>query len=101
MKQFVKSANHAIRSRTLSHLATWVIEQGIRIQHIAAPTFGEENRAAYVAGQFRYLGLIDIGIDSEKNVYGLLKGLNRTVPALLVCAHTDTVFPVDTDLTTR
>ncbi|MEO1287475.1 MAG: M20/M25/M40 family metallo-hydrolase, partial [Chloroflexota bacterium] len=51
--------------------------------------------------RFTQLGLTDIRIDEQKNVYGLLKGLNRSVPALLAMAHTDTVFSADTDLTIR
>ncbi|MGJ3239987.1 MAG: M20/M25/M40 family metallo-hydrolase [Anaerolineae bacterium] len=86
---------------TLADLADWVVEEGVRIQQIPAPTFAEDARAAYVAEQFNRLGLVQVEVDSAKNVYGLLKGTNRAVPALMVMAHTDTVFSMDTDLTTR
>jgi len=39
--------------------------------------------------------------DSYYNVYGLLPGKNRQTPGLMLAAHTDTVFPSDTDLHIR
>lgn len=85
--------------RSLNQLAQWIVEESIRIQQIPAPTFHEEERAEYVKQQFEALGLLETEIDEEKNVYGLLKGGNRAVPALMVTAHTDTVFAAETDLT--
>jgi len=85
----------------MPELAHWVVEEGIRIQQIPAPTFAEDERAAYVAKKFKQYQLHDIEIDSAKNVYGLFKGHNRSIPALMVMAHTDTVFSAETDLTTR
>ncbi len=85
----------------LPALADSVIEEGIRVQQIAAPTFQEENRANYVAERFQAHGLDNVAIDSLYNVYGLLRGTNRAVPGLLVSAHTDTVFAEHTDLSIR
>jgi acetylornithine deacetylase/succinyl-diaminopimelate desuccinylase-like protein len=90
-----------INPGTMLSLSEWVVECGILIQQIAAPTFFEDERAVYVATQFKALGLVDVDIDAAKNVYGLIKGINRAVPALMICAHTDTVFSADTDLTIR
>jgi tripeptide aminopeptidase len=101
MKQLVKKISRELNSSNLNILSEWAIEEGIRIQQIAAPTFFEDERAAYVAGQFKALGLGDVEIDEAKNVYGLLKGINRAIPALMVCAHIDTIFPADTSLTIR
>ncbi|MDQ7025129.1 MAG: M20/M25/M40 family metallo-hydrolase [Anaerolineae bacterium] len=101
MKQIVKKVSRQLNNTRLTGLATWAVESGIHLQQIPAPTFFEDERAAAVAVAFKQLGLVNIEIDDAKNVYGLLKGINRAIPALMVCAHTDTVFPADTDLTIR
>ena len=72
----------------------------IEIQQIPAPTGAEELRADWVQARFRQLGLADIDRDGALNVYGRIPGKQST-PALLVSAHTDTVFPASTDLTVR
>jgi tripeptide aminopeptidase len=82
-------------------LASWVIEQGIAVQQIPAPTFDEAQRATYVADQFKALGLTQVRIDELHNVYGLLPGANSAALALLLTAHTDTVFARPTDLSIR
>lgn len=99
MKQIVKKIGRELSSNSLNTLTEWTIEEGIRIQQIPSPTFFEGERAAYVAEQFKQLGLINVEIDDVNNVYGLLKGINRAIPALMVCAHIDTIFPADTSLT--
>ncbi|MCA9914684.1 MAG: M20/M25/M40 family metallo-hydrolase, partial [Anaerolineae bacterium] len=93
--------NRSMNWRSLNTLAQWVVEESVRVQQIPAPTFHEDQRAAYVGQQFEALGLEEIQIDAAKNVYGLLKGSNRAVPAVMVAAHTDTVFSAETDLTIR
>jgi tripeptide aminopeptidase len=97
----IRQISQQTRWDTIPALATWVVEEGIRIQQIAAPTFAEDTRAAYVAQQFRAYGLHDVQIDQAKNAIGRLPGLNAALPAVLISAHTDTVFPAETDLTTR
>lgn len=74
-----------------------VIEEAITIQQIPAPTFAEMRRANYVSEQFK--GLHDVEIDALYNVYGRLPGDDSTRPALLISAHTDTVFPEHAALT--
>jgi tripeptide aminopeptidase len=101
MKQIVKKVSHELSFNRLSGLADWAIEEAIRIQQIPAPTFFEDERATYLEQQFKQLNLADVVIDNAKNVYGLLKGINRTLPAVMICAHTDTVFQANTDLTIR
>lgn len=68
------------------------------IQQIPAPTFAEDRRAAAIAGQFAALGAVEIQVDDRFNVLGRWPGQNPDRPALLVAAHTDTVFPTETDL---
>ena len=66
---------------------------------IPAPTFEEKSRADYVADEFRSLNLQDIQTDALHNVFGRLPGVNSGIPGIIVMAHTDTVFPAQTDLT--
>ncbi len=77
-----------------------LIDLCIQIQQIAAPTDDEVRRAAWVENYFQTLRLRDIFIDARNNVYGRLPG-RRSYPALLVSAHTDTVFPIETALTVQ
>lgn len=81
----------------LEDLAMWVVDEALCIQEIAAPTFHEAQRAQYVFDRFNELQLADVEIDEVNNVYGRLKGTTGDA-ALLIMAHTDTVFPADTDL---
>ena len=77
-----------------------VLETAIAVQQIPAPTFGEAERAAFVAERLRRIGLSSIDIDAIGNVYSRRPG-RRGGPALLVSAHLDTVFPRETDLRLR
>lgn len=101
MKTQTEKLDQAIDWRGLSALSDWVIEQAITIQQIAAPTFAEGQRADHIATSFTKLGLTDISIDSLYNVYGRLASGATATRALMVCAHIDTVFPKETDLTVR
>jgi acetylornithine deacetylase/succinyl-diaminopimelate desuccinylase-like protein len=74
------------------------LERAIAVQQIAAPTFEERRRAEYVAQEFKKLGLSDVEMDGIGNVFARRRGANRSRP-ILVTAHTDTVFPAQTDLT--
>jgi tripeptide aminopeptidase len=73
----------------------------IAVQQIAAPTDQEQERAAWVQGEFQRLGLADVSMDELHNVYARIPGREPSRPALLVSAHTDTVFPAHTDLSIR
>lgn len=78
-----------------------IVAQAIEVQQIPAPTFQEQARAQMIAERFKRYGLQDVHTDEMFNVYGRWPGHNPAHPALLVSAHTDTVFPADTDLSTR
>jgi tripeptide aminopeptidase len=78
-----------------------IVQEAISIQQIAAPTFAEEQRSIYVREQFKRYALADISSDDLFNVYGRWPGTDSNRPALLVCAHLDTVFPATTDLAVR
>ncbi len=75
-----------------------ILEQIITIQQIPAPTFDEARRARFIEAQFHELGLIDVEQDAIHNVYGRLPGSAPGRPPVIISAHTDTVFPADTDL---
>ncbi len=77
-----------------------VLERAIKIQQIPSPSFHEGELAEFIAAQFQIEGLENVEIDSLKNVYACWKG-REEVPPLIVSAHTDTVFPLGTDLTIR
>lgn len=101
MNQRIDEAYARADWRDLPHLTHWVIEQALAIQAIAAPTFHEEARARYVAEQFGRLGMDQIEIDERYNVYGRARGRHSDRPGLLISAHIDTIFPAETDLSTR
>jgi tripeptide aminopeptidase len=101
MRDVISKLDRNLRLAALPEVTRYTIQQSIALQRIPAPTFAEQARAEYMADQFRAQGLQDIRTDSVLNVYGLLPGKDRASPALMVSAHTDTVFPADTDLTQR
>jgi acetylornithine deacetylase/succinyl-diaminopimelate desuccinylase-like protein len=77
-----------------------VVERTVEIQQIPAPTFEEGQRAEFVLNAFREEGLSQVEIDDAGNVYGCLPGENSE-HFMVVSAHTDTVFPQETDLRVR
>ena len=85
----------------VAEAAAWTIRQALAIQQIPAPTFAEAQRAAYVAEQFSGLGLADVTTDAVHNVYGRVPGELPGRKAVLVTAHTDTIFNAETNLTQR
>lgn len=101
MKKIVRDVARQTDWHHLPPLADWVVGEAIRIQQIPAPTFQEKRRADYVAQQFEAFGFAQVAVDAQANAYGVCAGLDRTLPAIMVMAHTDTVFAPDTDLTIR
>ena len=80
--------------------AVAITDEHIRICSIPANPFAEQERAEYLAGRFRELGLNEVLIDEEGNCIGLYKGRSSS-PLIVVSAHLDTVFPAGTDFTVR
>lgn len=78
-----------------------IVAEAITIQQIPAPTFHELVRANHVLSRLGAVGLADTGIDGVYNAYGRLPGKDPSRPAVLVSAHTDTVFEAGTDLSIR
>jgi tripeptide aminopeptidase len=75
-----------------------LLDLTIQIQQIPAPSFAEAHRAQFVKELFEAQGLHDISMDAVDNVYARLPGGSNGKP-LVVSAHLDTVFPLETDLT--
>jgi tripeptide aminopeptidase len=72
----------------------------IRLCEIASPTFAEGPRAQAVADELRALGLEGVHVDDVNNVIGVMPE-PEPGPAFLLDAHTDTVFPAETDVRVR
>jgi acetylornithine deacetylase/succinyl-diaminopimelate desuccinylase-like protein len=77
------------------------ISEWKRLIGIPAPSGREQERAAYMAAEFRKLGL-EVSLDEKNNVTARRRG-TIPGPAVVLAAHMDTVFPLATDLsvTTR
>ena len=75
-----------------------VVAEQIALCQIPAPPFGEAARAAAYRDRFIALGLSDVRIDAVGNVLGVRPG-RQLHPHLVLSAHLDTVFPVETDVT--
>ena len=78
-----------------------IVQRTIEIQQIPAPTFEELERAKFIFAAFQNENLSNVEIDEDGNVYARLPGVNSDKPPLIVSAHTDTVFPTETDLRVR
>jgi len=99
---FLIGPRGALLQQRATNQAESVLNEAIAVQQIAAPTFAEHRRAEYVAERLRALpGVRDVATDKLDNVYARLPGDDPNVPAVLVTAHTDTVFDTETDLTVR
>jgi tripeptide aminopeptidase len=82
-------ALHPARRHLVAHDDRTIARQ-VQIAEIAAPTGGEDARAAAVQQQLGALGL-PASIDGEGNVVAIRSG-TTDLPPIVVCAHLDTVF---------
>ncbi|MFN0123552.1 MAG: M20/M25/M40 family metallo-hydrolase [Blastocatellia bacterium] len=73
------------------------IAEQIRTCEIPAPTFAEKKRGEYYIARFRALGLKNVRMDAIGNVIGERPGAGGGA-TLLLAAHLDTVFPIETDV---
>lgn len=103
MNHIEKIAQQPVVQAALDYLAARteaVIETAVAIQQIPAPTFAEGERAAFIEAQFQAVGLCDVYQDALCNVYGRYPTPQLAAQhPLIVSAHSDTVFPAETDLT--
>lgn len=75
------------------------IQRAVEIQKIPAPTFEEQDRAAFIFSLLQKESLADLEMDMDGNVFARLPGQDSQASPVIVSAHTDTVFPAGTDLT--
>ncbi|HWG20545.1 MAG TPA: M20/M25/M40 family metallo-hydrolase [Terracidiphilus sp.] len=79
-----------------------ILDWQIALCAIPAPPFGEEARSRWMAERFREIGLAQIETDAVGNVLGFLPtphlSPESTGPVVVLSAHLDTVFPVETPL---
>ena len=73
------------------------LDLAVDIQQIPAPTFAEQQRAAFILEQFLRAGLEDVCTDATGNVYARIPGGGNARP-LIISAHIDTVFLEGTNL---
>lgn len=76
------------------------LAQQLELAQIPALSNHEENKAARIAEMIQEAGYDDVITDEVSNVYTIIKGSGNG-PKVLIVAHSDTVFPMDTDLTVR
>lgn len=76
-----------------------MVAENIRICEIPAPSFHEEHRAKYIAQRLSAEGVRDVRVDDVNNVYGVIPG--KGGKTVMLAAHSDTVFPLGTDVTVR
>lgn len=76
------------------------LAEQIAISEIPSPTFDEGRRAEDIARRMREYGLTDVVIDPSGNVVGRRPGKGNG-PVVAIAAHTDTVFPIETDVKVR
>lgn len=89
----------ASRARLAAHDDA-IVRSQIAVAQIAAPTGEEHERGGWIARRYRDCGLCDIHTDGAGNVIGRRNGARELEP-VVICAHLDTVFPRDTDLSIR
>jgi len=82
---------------TYSKIIPKLVDLTIAIQQIPAPTFHEHQRAKFLHQLFLQEGLQDVSMDQIGNVYARLPGTGEK-PPLVISAHSDTVFPISTEL---
>ncbi|MFM9276781.1 M20/M25/M40 family metallo-hydrolase [Paenibacillus jiagnxiensis] len=75
-------------------------EEQIELTEIEAPTFEETEKGELYKKKLEELGIQDIQTDEVGNVFGIRSGSGGG-PALVVCAHLDTVFPRGTNVIAR
>ena len=90
----VKAAMTRLEQQFPQQLAEW-----IRLAEIPSKSRFEQKRGAYVKAVFVKEGL-KVAVDSMGNVTGVRKGTGGG-PTIVIAAHTDIVFPPETNTTVR
>lgn len=75
-------------------------QETLTMCQIPAPSHQEKKKAEYVLEKFKEIGLLNVHMDAVCNVLGTWPG-DGDGPVIMLAAHTDTVFPIDTDVTVK
>lgn len=78
----------------------WAVERLVTLTQIPAPPFGEGPRAEAFARMLGEVGGLEVTSDAVGNVIGRREGTGGGSTVMLA-AHLDTVFPIETDVTVR
>lgn len=79
-----------------------IVQEIVTLTEIPAPPFKEAERAKAYAEMLRAAGLTDVELDAEGNAMGLWRGTGAPGrPLIVIAAHLDTVFPIETDVKVR
>lgn len=89
----------AAARRRIKALDPTTLDDMLTIVRVAAPPFGEQVRAQLVAGMLADLGL-EVSTDDAGNLIAVPRA-SFDLPPVVVAAHLDTVFPLETELTVR
>lgn len=76
------------------------LQELLEMCRIPAPSHMEQEKAEYVLKKMEEIGMDEVHMDEVGNVFGTIKG-TADGPRLILAAHTDTVFPLGTDLTVK
>jgi tripeptide aminopeptidase len=79
-------------------LQRW-LKNTLKIQAIPAPTFHEAARAKFMSEAFSFSADLEVNTDADQNVFARIRG--KSDLPLVISAHLDSVFPLDTNLGTR
>jgi acetylornithine deacetylase/succinyl-diaminopimelate desuccinylase-like protein len=83
--------------KIIQELEPATMKELIELTQIPAPPFQEQKRAEYFKKMLQKAGIDSIWIDEAGNVLGLRKG-KGSGKTVLIDAHLDTVFPIETDV---
>lgn len=97
---FLTSAFRDQVAPVAQHVKEPIADLTMRLAAIPAPTNDEGERAVALSAILREAGFEDVVIDGLDDVTGRIRG-RRSDRAVLLAAHTDTVFPRSVDITPR
>lgn len=102
-EQLAQKAKVREALRFITEIEPETIEEQIKISEIPAPTFEEQKRGEYFKKRFEEIGLKNVRVDAVGNVIGERPGAakGKDQPTLVLAAHLDTVFALDTPLETK
>ncbi len=99
-EKLLKTPQFAVALEWLKQVRELTLEQQMELAQIPSYSNHESEKAGRFAELVQEAGYETVTIDAVGNVYTKVKG-TKGYPRLLVVGHSDTVFPMDTDLKIR